>query len=230
MAERSTRRVDKRRTMEEAVLDAATILLGAGGPEALTIAALADQLGVSVGGLYRYYPSKGAILVALEKRSIASFEAVHEHLLAVLEPRLRRQPADRSALARILCAALAYSEHWRRDPVQHGLMTQLLAVPEPLLDDREVMEVEVQLLPILDRSTALFDAAVQTRALGPGDPRLRTYVLWVAIHGADQLRKRDRLLPPSLHAAVVRDAAVDGLLTGWGAKPAVLAAARRLLA
>src|SRR5437667_5020696 len=105
MALRSTRRVDKRRSMEEAVLDAATVLLGAGGPEALTIVALADQLGVSVGGLYRYYPSKGAILVGLEKRAIASYAAVQEQLLALLEPRLRRVGPERAALARILAAA-----------------------------------------------------------------------------------------------------------------------------
>ena len=43
--------------MEEAVLDAATEMMRDGGPDALTMAGLAAGLGVSVGGLYRYYPS-----------------------------------------------------------------------------------------------------------------------------------------------------------------------------
>ena len=75
--------------MEEAVLDAATEMLRAGGPDALTMARLAAELELSVGGLYRYYPGKGAILVGLEKRAIASYRAVQEDLLATLEPRFR---------------------------------------------------------------------------------------------------------------------------------------------
>jgi AcrR family transcriptional regulator len=222
------RRAEKRRAMEEAVLDTATDLLRDGGPEALTIATLADLLGVSVGGLYRYYPSKGAILVGLEQRAIESYEAVQEHLLAMLEPHLRRVPPARAALARILAAAATYPAHAQRDPVQHHLMMQLLAVPQRLLDEPEMAEVEAQVQPILERNTQLLAAAAAAGALEPGDARLRTYVLWAALHGADQFRKRDRALPPSLHAAAVSDAAVDSLLLGWGADRAVLAAARRI--
>ena len=58
-AARPGKRAEKRRSMEEAVLEHAADMLR-GGPEALTIAGLAQRLGVSVGGLYRYYPSKGA--------------------------------------------------------------------------------------------------------------------------------------------------------------------------
>jgi AcrR family transcriptional regulator len=223
------RRADKRRHMEQAVLDCATELLRAGGPEALTIVSLAKELGVSVGGLYRYYPSKGSILVGLEKRAIASYAAVQEQLLAELEPRLKRAPMPRAALSRVLLAASAYGEHARRDPVQHDLLTQLLAVPVPLLDEREVAEVEAHVQPILARSTELLVAAMEAGALSAGNALLRTYVLWAAVHGADQFRKRDRLLPSSLHASVVSDAAVEGLLLGWGADPDVLEAAGRAL-
>src|SRR5688572_7968442 len=111
MQPRSTKRADKRRTMEEAVLDISTAMLRSGGPEALTMAALAAELGVSVGGLYRYYPNKGAILVGLEKRAIASYREVQEDLLAGLEPRLRGRPGRVAALARILAASSAYLAH-----------------------------------------------------------------------------------------------------------------------
>ncbi len=225
----SSKRAEKRREMEDAVLDVATDLLRAGGPEALTIVALAAELDVSVGGLYRYYPSKGSILVGLEKRAIASYAAVQARILDGLEPRLKRLSPDKAALARVLGAASAHPEHARRDPVQHRLLSQLLSVPEPLLDDREVAEVEAHVRPILERSTSLLEEAARAGALGEGDARLRTYGLWAALHGADSLRKRDRLMPRALHASVVSDAAVDGLLLGWGAAPPVLAAARRAL-
>ena len=225
----STKRADKRRTMEEAVLDTATEMMRDGGPDALTMAGLAGELGVSVGGLYRYYPSKGTILVGLEMRSIASYRAVQEDLLVALEPRLRRHAVPVAALARVLTAASAYLEHARRDPLQHRLLTQMLAFPEPLLDENEVREVEVHVRPVIDRGVTLLAAAVEAGALAPGDAAQRTFVLWAALQGADQFRKRDRVLPPPLHSWALADAAIDALLRGWGAEPHALAAARRLV-
>jgi AcrR family transcriptional regulator len=226
---RSTKRADKRRTMEEAVLDTATEMMRAGGPDALTMAGLAAQLDVSVGGLYRYYPSKGAIVVGLEKRAIASYRAVQEDLLAALEPRLRRHREKVAVLARVLAAASAYLEHARRDPLQHRLLTQLISFPEPLLDEREVREVEAHVRPVIERSVTLLAAAADAGALAAGDAAVRTFVLWAALHGADQFRKRDRVLPPALHSWVLADAAADALLRGWGAEARELAAARHLV-
>lgn len=229
MQPRSTKRADKRRSMEEAVLDTATDMLREGGPEALTIAGLAAELDVSVGGLYRYYPSKGAILVGLEKRAIQSYAEVMDSLLTSLERRLARTAVEVAALARVLAASTAYVEHARRDPVQHGLLVQLLSVPEPLLDAREVEEVEAQVRPLLARAVTLIGDATACGALGPGDAEVRTFVLWATMQGADQFRKRDRLLPPRLHSWALADAAADTLLLGWGANARSLAAARRLV-
>lgn len=229
MQPRSTKRADKRRSMEEAVLDTATELLRAGGPEALTIAGLAALLDVSVGGLYRYYPSKGAILVGLEKRAIASYGEVMSALLDALEARLKRHAPEVAALARVLAAATAYLEHARRDPVQHRLLAQLLSVPDALLDEAEVREVERYVRPILERGAHLIGAAADCGALAPGDAEQRTFVLWAALQGADQFRKRDRVLPPRLQSWALADAAADSLLLGWGADARTLAAARRLV-
>jgi AcrR family transcriptional regulator len=225
----SGRRADKRRSMETAVLDGATALLRAGGPEALTMSELAAQLGVSVGGLYRYYPNKGSILVGLEKRAIASLRAVQIAVGAALEPRLHRRPAKVAALARVLAAAASFLEHRRRDPLQHRLLVQLLAAPDPLLDEGEVREVESHVEPVLAHGARLLAAAAAARALAPGDEMTRTFVLWAALQGADQFRKRDRLLPPHLHAAAIAYAATDALLAGWGASAADLKAARKLV-
>jgi AcrR family transcriptional regulator len=226
---RSTRRADKRLAMESAVLDTATEMLREGGIDAVTMAALATELGVSVGGIYRYYPGKGAIFVGLEKRAIDSYRAVQEGLLAALEPRLRRRAPRVAALARLRCASSAYPEHARRDPARHGLMTQLLAVPEPVLDDAEALDVEAHVRPVLELTATLLAAAVEVGALAAGNAEVRTFVLWGALHGTDQFRKRDRLLPPALHSWALADAAIDALLLGWGASAIDLAAARRLV-
>jgi AcrR family transcriptional regulator len=224
----STKRADKRRSIETQALDAATDMIRDGGPEALTMARLAEELDLSVGGLYRYYPSKGSILVGLEKRAIASYGETQAKILGALEPKLRRAPPRVAALARLLAASSAYLEHARIDPLQHGIMTQMLAVPEPLLDENEVREVETHVRPILERGTTLMVAAVEVEALSPGAAELRTFVLWAALQGADQFRKRDRVLPQHLHSRALADAAIDCLFLGWGANQRDLAAARKL--
>ena len=142
-----------------AVITAADMLRG--GPAALTMAGLAERLGVSVGGLYRYYPGKSAILVGLEKRAAATFARVQDQLLSGLEARLRGRPARVCALARILTAAAAYSEHARRAPVEHDLMAQLLAVPEQLVDEAEARDILEHVRPVIERSGALLAAAIE---------------------------------------------------------------------
>ena len=225
----STKRADRRRSIEMQALDVATDMIRDGGPEALTMARLAEELELSVGGLYRYYPSKGAILVGLEKRAIASYDEVQAKILSALEPRLKRATPRVAALARLIAASSAYLEHARIDPLQHGIMTQMLAVPEPLLDENEVREVEAHVRPILERSMTLMVAAAEMKALAPGAAEVRTFVLWATMQGADQFRKRDRLLPAHLHSRPLADAAFDSLLLGWGARELDLAAARKLV-
>jgi AcrR family transcriptional regulator len=226
---KSTKRADKRRSIEEAVLDLATEMIKDGGPEGVTMANLAQLVNLSVGGLYRYFPSKGAILVGLEKRSIASYHAVQEGLLEELEPKLARRPKPVAALARLICASAAYLEHARREPVQHLMISQMLASPQVLLDDDEAREVESHVRPVIERGAALMVDAVMVGALEAGDIAQRTFVMWAAMQGADQFRKRDRLLPPTLHSWALADHACDSLLRGWGARPLELTAARRLV-
>src|SRR5437867_4150451 len=66
------KRIERRASMRETVLRAAMETLTTEGFEALTIAGLAARIGVSVGGLYRYYPGKDAILLALQKEALAA--------------------------------------------------------------------------------------------------------------------------------------------------------------
>lgn len=53
----------------DAILDAATQLLSAGGLAGFNTNAVAARAGVSIGSLYQYYPNKDAVMVALIHRS-----------------------------------------------------------------------------------------------------------------------------------------------------------------
>ena len=67
-----TRRAERRASRREEVLVAAMRLVAEEGLDALTIQRIAGAIGASVGGLYRYYDGKDALLTALQQRAIAA--------------------------------------------------------------------------------------------------------------------------------------------------------------
>ena len=62
---RSSRVARKRQQAREDILDAAQQILGAQGTDAVTLASVAGQLGMTKQALYHYYPSKEALLRSL---------------------------------------------------------------------------------------------------------------------------------------------------------------------
>jgi AcrR family transcriptional regulator len=64
------------RTTVEAVIEAAAQLLEAAGEQGFNTNAVAERAGVSIGTLYRYFPDKQAILVALARREMEAVNAV----------------------------------------------------------------------------------------------------------------------------------------------------------
>lgn len=187
-AERRERRRDGRRRV---VVDAALRLLERGGEPALTMPGLAAELGVAVGGLYRTFASKDALVVGLQRRAI-------DELAALLEARVADAGPD--AVARAKAAFGTWSAWAERSPALFALVDRALSDPARLLPDDDAHEVDRAMAPILTRCTALLAAAT-----GPDDAALRTLAVWSAVRGARQLRKRDDRSP-------LRSAQVEGWL------------------
>ncbi len=176
------------------------------GLEAVTIAALARRIDASVGGMYRYYPSKEAIFVALQHRAIAGFG---DYLEGVL------QEAGADPLERIRVAFGAWHRHAERAPSTHRLLDSFMSAPGPYLSEEDAKAVNASLAPVLERLAELFAEAVEAGALRPGDAQQRTHVVWAAMHGLDHFRKRDRLSPEALQVPALRDALFEATLAGW---------------
>lgn len=206
MGVRDERREERRRLL----LDTGMALLGEGGLDALTIAAVAEGMGASVGGLYRYFESKEAILVALQERAILDLWGFVEERVA------RAGSAD--ATARLRAAFAAYLEHATERPETHELILSFLSAPKPLLSDTEALRVNDLILRVLAPCRGWIDEAVAAGELLPGDSMQRVHVLWALVHGLDQFRRRDRILPPGLRTGVLFDTAFDAVLDGWRAR------------
>jgi AcrR family transcriptional regulator len=73
---RKTPRQARARAMIEVILEAAAQLLEREGEPGFNTNAIAERAGVSVGSLYRYFPDKRAILLALARRETAAHHAL----------------------------------------------------------------------------------------------------------------------------------------------------------
>lgn len=221
---RSPRRARKFAAKHGAILDAAMSIVIADGLMGLTLAKVAKQLDVAVGGLYRYFPSKEDLVVGLQRRAVERFGArLDQHLAAA--PRTRGPVA---ILRHALAPFAFYAASADADPLEHRLMDIMLSNLAPALDDEQARLVEGALGPILERAERGLEAARAAGVLSAGDGRQRTLLLWSATHGLGHLRSRDRLEDEPHQVQALRGAMFEALLIGFGAEPKhARAAARR---
>jgi AcrR family transcriptional regulator len=199
------RRARKRQETAVEIVDAAERIVLADDLSALTVHAIAAAVGVTPGALYRYFPSRDAIVAAVQLRVI-------DRLVATVVAAIDAAPAQ--PLARIRAVGDALVAFARAEPTRYALLAAMMATPRPLVGDREAADVLPAVLAATDRVRALFSEARVRGALSDGDDVSRMVALWAAVHGAIQLDKLSRFAPELAAERVVRDA-VDGLLAGW---------------
>ncbi len=175
------------------------------GAAALTIARLASRMDASVGGLYRYFPSKETILIALQERAITSFAEV---LAAAAS-----EAGD--SVERLRAVFRAYLGHATTHPEEHRLIVEFLSLARPILSDEEARRVNTSIRALTDTCTTWLDEAVAEGRLQPGDSTQRVHIAWALVHGLDHFRRRDRIQPASLKTSALLEAAFDALLRGW---------------
>jgi AcrR family transcriptional regulator len=216
------RRVDTRLR----ILDAAERLASESGVEALTMQRLGQQLGYQAGALYRYFPSKEALLSALLVRTLDAVSAVVAAAAAaskgVVERARRPVPAATQALLPLVLAARGYLRLSRAQPAQMALLVRALAAPLPVVDDAAAQGLAEQTLKLMGEVAALLHAAETARALAPGEGLQRVALLWAGLQGLVGNPKLLRFELPGLNVEALVDAFVRTLLLGWGAKLRVL--------
>ena len=100
----------------EQLFDVAMDLITEGGFAGLTLTLLAKTVGTSPSALYRYFPNKEALLVALQERAVAS-------LLMRVEARVAGWKSEReSALARVVGVFRVWREWAQECPAEHRVL------------------------------------------------------------------------------------------------------------
>ena len=212
-----------------AVLDVAMDLVAREGLEGVTLQRVAQRLGIVTTAIYRYFPSKDALLAALQRRAVAD---VHAHLveeIAVAAKGVSRIAPEVGALAKVVHAARTYLALSQTRPETFRLLAVLIGDPRILIADDDARETVPLVTALLSDMGRLLSEAESVGALEPGDALARTLCLWATLHGLSQLEKLRRVAPHAPAATVLGDASITSVLRGFGATPAHLSRARRAL-
>lgn len=215
----------RRAQRSEDFLAAAIALVEAEGIEGLTIARLAHSLGLAVGAMYRYFPSKDDLLSALEVRALDDYTRSLVQALAAQPPPRTSVPA----LARIFFAPRHYHRHLVAHPAVRRLLSIALADPRRLVADAQVEPILLACQRLALVLGGLFADAARAGALPDRPPGERVLVYFACTQGVVQLEKL--LLRaggmPGIDALL--DQSTAALLRGFGARAALVTKAARLV-
>jgi AcrR family transcriptional regulator len=170
--------------LRRTVLDAASRLLVAEGPQALTMRRVAGAVGCSTTVLYTAFGSKDGLADALFREG---FQRLRRRLEAVA-------PGD-DPLARLRALAHAYRESALASRSYYGVMFQQ-AIPGFRPSAASLAAAGASLEVLTDAVRDCMDAG----ALRAGDPRAVAEVLWAAVHGAVSLELAGHFPDPEVAA------------------------------
>lgn len=221
------RRARKREARRDHLLDLAADLVDAHGVDGLTMAALAEVADYATASLYTYFPSRSALLAALQERALRVLAEVGDAAAARWDAAVAADAVDGelAALARLW----AFSDLFLSAPVHHRrefrLQQQLLVTPgaEEAADAGAVVPAAMAVLELPRRllATAVDAGALRTSAaadpLGaPVDGSIARTFAWVlALNGALLADGLVTGLPAT--GAGIGTQITEALLAGWGA-------------
>jgi len=210
------RRARKRQAKIASILQTALELATEEGLERLTTHRLAKRLDLVVGALYRYFPSKEALITALEVKAI---EEYGDHLSrAWREVATLPLSGEAGALAPVVALGVVYEHLMQTQPAHFHLINLVMANPKNVLSLEEAQKVLDVMHSLFADLATPFDDAAETGALSPGDGRERITLFWSSTMGVLQVSKLSRH-DPSIQGIRLLDGILVSLLSGWGASP-----------
>jgi len=224
------RRAQRRAFRRDEILKTALLLVEEGGLDAVTTTALARRTGAALGALYRFFPSKAAVVAALQREALAGLHVELAQASTAAATRAQPLGARVQAIAALIAIADVVFAEPQAHPARFRLVDEALSRLEAVHEDADAAALEANLGSLLalahERVTA-FAGAVPDEDDDErrGDRERFSFALWAALHGVTHFRKRDRLVPAAHASARVATTTVCLLLRGLGADDAELAAA-----
>jgi AcrR family transcriptional regulator len=218
----ATKRAERRAFRRDEIMKTAFALVEEGGLDAVTTTELAKRTGAALGALYRFFPSKAAVIAALQKEAL---DELHADLTAAMKTATTSATSARAgALAALVAIADVVFGEPRTHAARFRLIDEALSRLAPIHSDADAAALERSLEPLLQLAQEQVVAFVGAKTASAEHQRF-AFALWAALHGVTHFIKRDRLVPAPVQSARVAATTVRLLCKGLGATDAELAAA-----
>jgi AcrR family transcriptional regulator len=172
------------RLTEDIVCGALALIERAGSDEAVTLRAVAREVGIAAPSIYAHFPDRDAIVMAAVVR-------IFDELTAAIEAGVRSAGPDPAS--RLVAGCEAYVAFGLEHPARYGVLFSERRIaaadnckPVPIgPDGRPVLEFGAEAFAILVDG---IDACVRAGVSASTDVTADGTALWVALHGAVSLR------------------------------------------
>jgi len=212
-------RVARNRARRSATfLEVALRIVAEEGLDALTMARLADEVDTAIGAVYRYFPSKGDLVAAIQADAIDQLQRSHDASVAPVVAALRATARpDPEAFVRLVVVGRWFCAAAAAYPQQVRLLQLVSSREAASLTPEAATALLPPTLALVESIRAAIDGAAAVGAIDDGDSLARA-ILWLTAFGgvfvADDL---EPYLPDVLGGGrLVRRLNAD-LLVGWGA-------------
>lgn len=226
------RRVDRHEQRRLRYLDEAMNIIVESGIEQLTIANLAVRMQGSKGAVYRYFPSKDALLIGLQERAMEDLRTFIMKRLDRLDALLEKETSEQvKVIAKLSMLMTCYIEHGEVSPREHRLIDDYVGAASPIMAELEARQISQEMaMRVLSIVQDNFNQAVEVKALASGPSGERTLLMWAFVHGLDHFRKRTAVTPEHLQVPSLIKAARQTFLKGMGAQDEILVQSEAILA
>lgn len=204
-----TKREQRKKSKQTQVLESARALIQANGMTNLTMATLAKRMNASVGGLYRYFPSKEAIFAALQSQAL---DALRQQIETTRSTFGSKHQLDWSLIEALFDS---WTDFEASDPLNALILNQFTDTPQPVLELGQRTQIGTDILRIIDLLADTINQLTKTGLLTQGTPQIRAFQLWGMIFGFEQLKRRQTRNISALPVAEVRSAYLMDLKKAW---------------
>lgn len=208
-------------------LSTALTIVTTEGFDALTMSRLASDVDAAVGAVYRYFPSKGALVAEVQREAIERLASSYVVIRDRSDRRFFELGLEGSdlALARLVLFGRFFCATADTHPQELKLLQMLMSEWREVVPVDDALRVVPSAMRLLDRARQALDEATEAGALGAGSAMDRVIVWAAAMSGILQVSRLDVFDAELFDGQRLAMAFLLDLFVGWGAEPGALAAA-----
>ena len=205
-----SKRAQRKSAQQQLVRTSTAELLCKSTPDEIKMTDIARSMGASVGGLYRYYPSKESIFAALQLEAI---DALFESMQQQIERQIEADGRPSWPLIEVIFDSWQTFE--TSSPALARTLNRFAWRPDPILTRQDQDKVGERVFQVIGLIEHTLNSLANGSVISGGDQRLRAYTLWGMVFGYLQLRQRQRSGMSAIPLAEIRMGYLKDIRNSW---------------